>query len=57
MAARHIKPGTEVRALISGRYRHAIVVTVTDQNTLTVRVGHGTPVAVTRVPGTSRFTA
>lgn len=57
MAVRFIKPGTEVRVLRLGRWRHGIAVTVTDQNTLTVRIGRQTPLPATRITGTARFTA
>lgn len=48
-----IKVGTFVRALVSGRMRHARVVSVTDQDTLSVSVGHAAPVAVSRVASTA----
>jgi hypothetical protein len=37
--AKKIRVGTAIRALIGSRLRHTIVETVTDQDTLTVRLG------------------
>jgi hypothetical protein len=38
---RAIRPGNEVRVLdANGRLRHGIIVEVTDQDTITVKVGH-----------------
>lgn len=48
-----LSPGTEVRVESNGRIRHAIVVTVTDQNTITARIGQGTAVAYTRQASTT----
>lgn len=50
-----LSPGTEVRMKTgaNGRPKHAIVVTVTDQNTITARVGRSPVVAATRGASTT----
>jgi hypothetical protein len=57
MAVRFFKAGTQARVFHQGRFRHAIVVSVTSQDELVVRIGRSAPVTVTRIPGTSRFTS
>ena len=39
MAYRFLKVGTEVKLEVAGRVLHGIVTTVTDQDTIVVRVG------------------
>jgi hypothetical protein len=62
MAVRFLKPGTEVRAAIvlDGRFHHAIVEQVIDQDNLVVRVGRDSGYTVARMTGPSdrpnRFT-
>ena len=47
--ARRIKVGDGITVKATGgRFRHAIVKTVTNQNSLTVSIGKGTAFAVTR---------
>lgn len=49
-----IKVGTAIHVkTLAGRIRHAIVKTVTNQNSLTVSIGHGTAFAVTRASSTT----
>lgn len=43
-----LSPGTEVVVLYKGRFRHAIVLTVTDQDTITARIGRTATGTVTR---------
>lgn len=47
-----LQPGTDVRVLRNNRIRHAIVLTVTDQNTITARIGR-TSVSAARQPSTT----
>lgn len=62
MAVRLLKVGTEVRAAIAwgGRFHHAIIEAVVDQDSLVVRVGRDSGYTVARMsgPGTrpNRFT-
>ena len=47
--AKIIQVGTAIEVkTTAGRFRHAIVRTVTNQNSLTVSIGKGTPFAVTK---------
>jgi len=51
--AKTIQVGTALHVkTTAGRIRHAIVKTVTDQNTLSVSVGKGTAFTVTRASST-----
>lgn len=51
-----LSPGTEIRVVhhVTGRLRHAIVVTVTDQDTITVRIGRTVYSATRGVSTTTR---
>lgn len=52
--AKIIRVGSAIKVkTLAGRFRHAIVKTVTDQNNLTVSIGHGTAFAVTRASSTT----
>lgn len=54
--AKILRPGTDEYVLKDGRIRHCIVETVTDQDTITVRLGgnsEGSEFSATRQPSTS----
>lgn len=52
--AKVIQTGTAIHVkTTAGRIRHAIVKTVTNQNSLTVQIGKGTAFAVTRASSTT----
>jgi preprotein translocase subunit YajC len=52
--AKKIQTGTAIHVkTTAGRIRHAIVKTVTNQNSLTVQIGKGTAFAVTRAASTT----
>ena len=52
--AKTIQVGTALHVkTTAGRIRHAIVKTVTDQNTLSVQIGKGTAFSVTRAVSTT----
>ena len=51
--AKIIQVGTELKVKKSGRFRHAIVTSVTHQTSVSVSIGKGTPFAVTKGNGTT----
>ncbi len=51
--AKIIRKGTKLRVLKNGRFRGAIVKTVTSQTSVSVSIGHGTPFTVTKGAGTT----
>lgn len=52
--AKKLQVGTELKVkTTAGRIRHSIVKTVTNQNSVTVSIGHGTPFSATRGSSTA----
>jgi hypothetical protein len=51
--AKIIHVATELKVLKNSRLRHAIVTSVTNQTSVSVSIGKGTPFAVTKGNGTT----